>query len=146
MKTMPHTFMVVTSDCGDEFDIHPINKKPIGERLALAAINKVYGDDVNGLSPVYSHQQITGKKIVIYFDFLEQAELIIAGDTVLQGFEICGPDGSFFPAKADIKDNTVEVYSERVKEPTQVRYGWANYTHINLYSSQELPVSPFRTI
>lgn len=65
------------------------------------------------------------------------------------GFEICGSDGIFHEAEARIEGNGIRVYSDKVPEPTGVRYLWSNYSEVNLYGmrsmTEPLPVMPFNT-
>jgi len=66
---------------------------------------------------------------------------------------IAGEDHKFFWATATIDQTAgagrvadrVIVSSPDVKEPTAVRYGWANHPEVNLYNKEGLPASPFRT-
>jgi sialate O-acetylesterase len=71
--------------------------------------------------------------------------LIAKGGSKLKGFAIAGTDRKFHWANAEIKGNTVEVYSNKVPKPVAVRYGWAANPDCNLYNSALLPASPFRT-
>jgi sialate O-acetylesterase len=70
---------------------------------------------------------------------------LVAKGGPLTGFTIAGKDGKFVKAEANIVGNTVVVSSPEVREPTAVRYGWANYPEVNLFSKSGLPATPFRT-
>jgi sialate O-acetylesterase len=63
----------------------------------------------------------------------------------LQGFAIAGSDQNFAWAKAEIANDQVIVWSDRVPEPVAVRYGWAANPTCNLFNAAGLPASPFRT-
>ena len=63
----------------------------------------------------------------------------------LRGFTFCGPDRKFHEARATIEGRTVVVTYPDVKNPTAVRYAWANNPTCNLYNAEGLPASPFRT-
>ena len=63
----------------------------------------------------------------------------------LKGFSIAGEDKNFYWAKARIDGNKVTVSSPKVSKPVAVRYGWADNPEVNLYNSDNLPASPFRT-
>ena len=43
MAEIPHIGMAVSSDRGDSLDVHPKQKREVGERLAAWALNKTYG-------------------------------------------------------------------------------------------------------
>ncbi|WP_066023147.1 MULTISPECIES: sialate O-acetylesterase [Clostridium] len=146
MRNTENTDMIVTIDCGEKFNIHPVNKKPIGERLALMVRNRIYKENINGYSPIYKSMEIEAGRIIIYFDFTRDDSLVIKGGDELKGFEISGEDNKFVYAKAYIDGgNKVIVYNKNIKNPKKVRYGWKNYDEVNLYNKSGLPASPFRT-
>jgi sialate O-acetylesterase len=63
-----------------------------------------------------------------------------------RGFAIAGEDKKFVPAKAKIVGpNTIEVWSDEVKQPVAVRYAWADNPVCNVYGASGLPLTPFRT-
>ncbi len=142
-KMTPNTAMVVTVDCGDSADIHPANKKPVGERLALAAQAIAYKQKVAYSGPVYSSMKVKGKTIELSFDFVNKG-LVCKGEN-LNDFVIAGADKIFVQATAIIKKNKVVVSAENVISPVAVRMGWSNVPHVNLFNQDGLPASPFRT-
>lgn len=136
--SLKNTGMAVTTDVGNPTDIHPRNKKPVGERLAnLALKNGIY-------SPVLKSYTVKGDKIEVT---LTGKSMLIAKDQQsLRGFEIAGKDQVFYPATASIVNNKLVVTSDKVSNPTAVRYGWkADNSELNLFTKEFLPVSPFRT-
>jgi sialate O-acetylesterase len=143
MKEDNNTAMAVAIDCGEEDNVHPINKKPVGERVALLARAKVYKQDIVYSGPIFRDIKIEGNKALLSFDHIGTG-LIFKGEEAV-GFKICGQDKKFLPATAQIKGDIIEVYSDEIIEPLAVRYGWSNYEKINLYNKEALPTSPFRT-
>ena len=136
--SLKNTGMAVTTDVGNPTDIHPRNKNPVGERLAnLALKNGIY-------SPVLKSYTVKGDKIEVT---LTGKSMLIAKDQQsLRGFEIAGKDQVFYPATASIVNNKLVVTSDKVSNPTAVRYGWkADNSELNLFTKEFLPVSPFRT-
>jgi sialate O-acetylesterase len=142
-QATPATAMVVTTDVGDAHNIHPIRKRPVGERLALAARALAYGDDVEYSGPILSGVRIDGDRAVVAFTHVGSG-LVARGD-VLTGFTLAGPDGRFVPARAEIDGATVVVASDAIPQPTSVRYGWAHVPDGNLFSREGLPAAPFRS-
>lgn len=140
----PHTALIVTTDCGEENDIHPPFKQPVGARLALAARGLVYGERLVYNGPTYKSFQVSGKEIVLEFDHVGKG-LSTQSSAPLTGFTIAGKDKHFVPATARIKGKTIVVSSPEVSEPTAVRYGWSNAPEVNLFNVEGLPASPFRT-
>jgi sialate O-acetylesterase len=139
-----NTAMAVTLDCGDANDIHPANKKPVGERLALAARALAYGEAIEFSGPVYRALEIRGAEAVLRFDHTGDG-LAASDGGALRGFTIAGTDRVFHPAKAFLAGDTLVVTSPAVAQPVAVRYAWANVPEGNLVNRAGLPASPFRT-
>jgi sialate O-acetylesterase len=138
----PNTAMVVAIDTGEWNDIHPLNKKDVGERLALAARKLAYGEDIVASGPLFRALQVEGERVVLRFDNVGSG-LSCKGDR-LRGFAIAGPEGPFVWAHAQIVNDVVVISSDRVPQPTRVRYAWAdNPNDANLYNREGLPASPF---
>jgi sialate O-acetylesterase len=135
--------MAIITDAGDPKDIHPKDKEPVGERLALAARALAYHQKVEYTGPLYDSVKFDVDKAVITFKNTGGGLLAKGGPLV--GFTIAGEDGKFVKAEATIVENTVIVRSPQVPRPTAVRYGWSNYPQVNLCSREGLPASPFRT-
>jgi len=141
-QRVSNTSMVVTTDCGDCNDIHPVNKQPVGYRLSLGARALAYGEKIEYMGPVQTSVKRSGNKIVLGF---EHAAKGLEKNDALKGFEISASGDAFVPAKAKVKGKTVVVWSEELKEaPVSVRYGWSNCMDVNLFNKQSLPASPFR--
>jgi sialate O-acetylesterase len=139
-----NTAMVVTTDCGDAEDIHPADKRPVGERLALAARALAYGERLEYSGPVFAGATFDAAKAVVRFTHLGGG--LVAPGGVLRGFEVAGAEGTFRPAEARIVGETVEVTASAVAAPKFVRYGWANVPGGNLFNTAGLPGSPFRSM
>ena len=143
--SVPNTAMAVAIDLGEWNDIHPDNKKDVGERLALAAMKTAYGAKLVSSGPLYQSAKVDGNKIVVSFTNVGSA-LITNDGEALSEFAIAGADRKFVWAKARIEGNTVIVSSDDVPNPQYVRYAWAdNPVNPNLYNKEGLPASPFRT-
>lgn len=145
-KTMsvPRTGMAVTNDIGNLTDIHPANKKTVGERLALWALADEYGDSsVSYSGPVYSGCRIVGSEVHVTFRHAEG--LKTRDSAVPTEFTLAGKDRRFFPAEARIEKDTVVVQSAEVKEPVAVRFAWSDSAQPNLINGAGLPAAAFRS-
>lgn len=163
---MPKTGQAVIFDLGESADVHPRNKKDVGDRLARLALAKDYGRKISFSAPVYRSLEIKGDKAIVHFDMLggklvaqplpedyviktlgnQKGRLVRnSPQSELEGFSICGKDGHWAWAEARIEGDTVVVSSPTVPEPVAVRYAWSNNPTGNLFSADGLPVSPFRT-
>ncbi|MBN2165050.1 MAG: hypothetical protein JW717_02115 [Marinilabiliaceae bacterium] len=143
-RKVKNTGIAVTTDAGDTVNIHPTNKQIVGYRLSLWALAKTYkqkGFVYSG--PLYKGMKIDGNKIRCQFDFVGDG-LICKGDS-LTHFTICGIDKKFVTANAIIEDNEVVVWSNEVKNPVAVRFGWEHVPMHNFFNKNGLPASPFRT-
>ena len=135
--------MAVITDVGDEVDIHPKKKEPVGARLALAARAIQYGEKVEFSGPEYHSMSLDGNKVVLTFTHGKGISTSDGGDP--KGFTIAGPDRKFYNAQAKIQGGKVVVWCDNVVSPAAVRYGWANYPVVNLQNGIHLLASPFRT-
>ena len=143
---VPATHMAVTIDLGEWNDIHPDNKKDVGERLALGALKLAYGEsDLVSAGPLFQSSSVEGNKIRIRFTNVGSG-LISIDDEELNQFAIAGADKKFVWAKAKIEGDKVVVWNDDIAQPLYVRYAWAdNPFGANLYNKEKLPASPFRT-
>jgi sialate O-acetylesterase len=143
---IPNTGMAVTIDLGEWNDIHPGNKKPVGDRLASLARKVAYGEQ--GLvcsGPVCHSSRIEGNKVIITFSNVGNGLMSGNGED-LNHFAIAGPDKKFRWGRAIIENNTVVVWNDDIPDPAFVRYAWAdNPDFANLCNKEGLPASPFRT-
>ncbi len=142
-QKVPKTGMAVITDAGDSLNIHPRNKEIVGQRLALWALAKDYGKQISYSGPVYQSVKQERDRMIIYFSFAGGG--LRSGKEGLSGFTIAGKDRQFITANARIEGNTVIVWSDAVKEPAAVRFGWTQFPHASLYNQEGLPASPFRT-
>ncbi len=143
-ETMSNVFMATAIDKGDRLDIHPQDKKTVGNRLAYNALHHVYGfSEIVPSGPMYQSHSVEGNKVRITFRYGDGLKL--KGD-FRKSFYIGGNNGVFYPAdKIEIERNTVVVSSKDVPVPASVRYAWAQAPESVLYNKADLPASPFRT-
>ncbi|TDW97281.1 sialate O-acetylesterase [Dinghuibacter silviterrae] len=144
--SVPNTAMAVTIDAGEWNDIHPLDKKDVGDRLALAAEHLAYGEkDLVYSGPIYQSAVVQTDSIVLSFTNTGSG-LMAKGGGDLQQFAIAGADKKFIWADARILGDKVVVSSPDIPHPVYVRYAWANNPEgANLYNKEGLPASPFRT-
>jgi sialate O-acetylesterase len=142
-RTVPNTAIVIITDLGDEQDIHPKQKAPVGERLALAARAIAYGESITYCGPEFESMRVDGDKAIIRFKHVGGGLTTKSG--TVPGFTIAGRDRRFHNANAEIRGQEVVVSSPAVKEPTAVRFGWADYPVVDLWNAAGLPASPFQS-
>jgi sialate O-acetylesterase len=140
------TGMAVATDIGDANDIHPRNKKDVGQRLAFHALKNDYKKRVVPYGPQLHFMKVVGNTAELTFVHRHGGlSTKVKGDE-LQGFAIAGPDQKFINASAIIKGKKILVSSKDVPTPVAVRYGWVdNPEKSNLFNKAGLPASPFRT-
>jgi len=142
--SVPNTGMAVAIDLGEWNDIHPDNKKSVGDRLALIADKIVYGKDIVYSGPILKSATIADKSIILSFTNIGSGLIANDGEE-LREFAIAGADKKFVWAKAKIEGDKIIVSSEAIANPMYVRYAWADNPDVNLYNKEGLPASPFRT-
>ncbi|MEM7011518.1 MAG: sialate O-acetylesterase [Verrucomicrobiota bacterium] len=140
-----NTGAAITIDVGDPKDIHPSNKLPVGERLALHARATTYGENIVYSGPIYSGVTFNDGAAIVTFDHVGDG-LISKDGEPLKYFEIGDADGTFFePDEIEINGNTVTLKSVAVPNPTAVRYAWMNNPEKpNFFNKNLLPAAPFR--
>ena len=163
---LPNTGEAVLIDLGEANDIHPRNKKDVGERLARIALARDYGQAVEFSGPAFDHMTLENAQAVLHFKptagglmasplpatyplslFRHTSAPLVRNSPAsqIEGFALCGQDQKWFWADAKIVENSVVVSSSNVLSPVAVRYGWANNPTCNLYNGAGLPAAPFRT-
>jgi sialate O-acetylesterase len=142
-NSLKNTGMAVTIDIGETNNVHPGNKKDVGERLARWALAKDYEKNIDYSGPLYAGYRIEGDKIRIVLNYAESG--LVFKDGEAKGFAIAGTDRKFVWADAQIDGTTIIVSSENVKKPVAVRYAWDCDPENCLYNKANLPASPFRT-
>ncbi|MBN7818946.1 sialate O-acetylesterase [Bowmanella yangjiangensis] len=135
--------MAVSFDLGEWNDIHPLEKKRLGQRMALAARYLAYGErNLVYSGPLFDKLSTDDSSVLI--SFTEVGSGLTAFGESLTGFTLAGKDGKFAVAQARIEGHRVRVWSKQVKDPAKVRYGWQdNPQDANLYNQEGLPASPF---
>jgi sialate O-acetylesterase len=143
-QSVPNTYLIISIDtAGANPGLHPPYKQEIGHRLARTALSAIYKRNLPFQVPCYRSMHIQGNKIEISF-FPADARFFYRPK--IEGFTIAGQDKKFYSADTSIQNNqTILASSPQVPRPIAVRYAWADNPGGNLYGSNELPVSPFRT-
>lgn len=145
MQRLPHTGQAVIIDIGEGRDIHPRNKVDVGLRLARWALANEYGLPIAHRSPEFRSLEVQGNKAVLTFDHAQSGWRPFDVPEPI-GFTIAGEDRKFVRATAKIlPDGRIEVSSDAVPAPVAVRYAWADNPVCNLYSNDDLPLTPFRS-
>ncbi|MGH2443862.1 MAG: sialate O-acetylesterase [Chloroflexota bacterium] len=142
-ETVPHSCLAVTIDTGDANSLHPGDKKPVGDRLALCALAQHYGKHVVDSGPTLA----TVKRLrhSVRLRFKDTNGGLVAKGGKLAGFSIAGVDQKWYWGNARIHGNTVIVSSPSVPHPKQVRYDWQSNPDGTLANGAGLPAGPFRT-
>ena len=138
---VPGAMQTVNIDLGDEKDIHPKNKLPIGERLAAVALQRVYKTRTDGEAPRVVKAERKGDAWVLTYD----RAVILNNDG--KGFGLLAADGKWVFAQAKAEGVQVTVSAAGVKEPKEVRYAWANFPEVSVFSAGKdgLPAGPYRS-
>jgi sialate O-acetylesterase len=143
-RSVTNSGLAVAVDVGNPDDIHPLNKRDVGRRLALVALAKTYGKPVEFSGPVYAGMSIEGDKLRLRFTHAEGLRSVDGGP--LRRFAIAGEDRRFVWAEARLEGDSVVLSSPKVAKPVAARYAWADSPEgCNLSNPSGLPAVPFRT-
>ena len=141
-ETLEKSGAAVAIDIGHHTDIHPKDKKSVGERLARLALVRTYGKtDIVEAGPIPQSAALSGGKVVV--SFKNAAGLATSDGEAVSGFQLVGADGKAVWAKAEIAGETVAVAVPEGLAPTKVRYAWDDYPVCNLVNGDALPSGPF---
>ena len=149
-NTTPHTELVTAVDLADvdPLEIHPKDKKPIGERIAYRALATMYGDPAYERlrSPEVAEARLEGGTYRLSFRYLN--DRLTMKDSPVTGFEILDSSGKWLPARARVEASGREmlVWRDGLPEPLGVRYLWRNYPTVTLFDERTgLPVLPYNS-
>jgi BNR repeat-like domain/Carbohydrate esterase, sialic acid-specific acetylesterase len=141
LAAIPNTGMAVTSDLGHPNDVHPRNKRDVGQRLARWALAKSYQQPLEFSGPTPVSALSHDARLVVEFDHAEG--LASSDGQAACGFDVAGSTGEFLPATAEIIGTTITLMSPRVPSPVRVRYAWQPFPNANLVNAAKLPASTF---
>jgi len=140
-ETVENTAVIVTLGLGNPKDIHPRKKKPVGQRLARAALAKAYGRDLTWSGPLVKKAMQRDGKTVVSFNHVDQGLMAKGGQ--LKGFELSQDGENWVSAEARIEGKKVILEAAGVPSPVAVRYAWSDVPDVNLCNKAGLPASPF---
>ncbi|HVR21106.1 MAG TPA: sialate O-acetylesterase [Polyangiaceae bacterium] len=141
--SVPSSGLAVTIDIGDGGDIHPTNKRDVGERLARVALAKTYQKPVEFSGPVLESVKAEGAKLRLAFSHADGGLKLVGDGKKPLGFAIAGADKRFAWADAKLDGKSVVLSSPNVREPRHVRYAWGDNPEVNLVNGEKLPAVPF---
>ncbi|MEN8228839.1 MAG: sialate O-acetylesterase [Bacteroidota bacterium] len=143
-SVLPNTGLACLMDVGEQRSIHPADKEAAGERLAYLALAKTYGlEGIQHSGPVLKEMTIEGSVVTLTFDHAENGLTTFGKELV--HFEVAGANQRFYPAEAFINRQGITLISPRVQEPVAVRYAFDDFVIGELYNTEGLPASSFRT-
>ncbi len=141
--TVPNAALAVTIDTGDADNIHPKEKKVVGERLALCALADHYHVSVPSRGPTFASAEPVPGGLKLHFSNIGSG-LVVRGQE-LGEFSVAGADHKWSWAVARIEGDSVIVTSPTVPQPVAARYAWQSNPAATLFNGEGLPAVPFRT-
>ncbi|MGJ8725619.1 MAG: sialate O-acetylesterase [Roseibacillus sp.] len=140
---LPHTGVANTVDLGDIKNVHPKDKLPVGQRLALLAARDTLGKEIVAEGPVKSKVEAKGGSLIVEFE--NGQGLATTDGEAPSGFWLADQSAKWVPAVVRVEGETVVLDSPEIKKPLYVRYGFAGKPKVNLVNGAGLPAYPFRT-
>lgn len=139
---LTYSGFVPTIDTGEERNIHPVFKRPAGERVAELALSNVYSAEGFRSSPPRI-REVLQEDGMLRLKFSAVKSLVVEGGGSPEYFEICGKDGRYYQAKAEVDGKDIILYSDMVSEPVSARYYWTAFGKPNLFAEDGWPIAPF---
>lgn len=148
LEMIPYSGMAATHDVGEVNCIHPADKKSVGDRLAFLALVNDYGyEGIDASTPIPIDFKFEEGQAIVTFEAGYMGLSPLSKD--VDGFELAGEDGIFYPAKGIVLWNNpkkVLVYKcPQVQKPVAVRYGMKNWSEATVFNCFGVPISPFRS-
>ena len=136
--SVQNTGMICLLDQGEYGNIHPVDKVPVGLRLAELAGKKLYGEGEE--SPRATGMTADGDTVTVLLD----RSVITRDGKAPALMEVAGEDGRFVPAEAEIAGNTLKLRAGEVPQPVSARYAWTDWSdRVNVFGKNGLPLEPF---
>ncbi len=142
-RTVPNCGLAVAIDVGAANDIHPVDKKEVGERLAACALAGHYDRPVPCSGPTFVRAEEIPGALKLHFTNVNGG-LVVKGET-LGEFSVAGEDGRWHWADACIAGDAVIVSAAEVPHPKAARYAWQANPIATLFNAAGFPAVPFRT-
>lgn len=144
--TLPHTGMATAIDVGDAVDIHPRNKRTLGERLAALALHELGLRTAPAGGPRLEGHEAKGGEIRLRFDATAGGLRTARAGEPLRGFYLAGADRRWVAAEARFDGAQIVLRSSAVPAPVAARYAWVdNPSEANIVGGDGLPLPPLRT-
>ncbi len=143
-KAVPNFGMACIMDCGEKDVIHPADKASAGNRLAFLALVNTYGKKGFACDgPVLKEMKTEGSQVKLTFDNAPNG--LTSFGKSLSCFEMAGSNKRFYPAEAFITNTGITLFSPLVNEPVSVRYAFKDFIVGDLFNTEGIPASSFRT-
>lgn len=147
ISQIPNSGIVCTNDLVEpyeQYNIHPKDKKHIGQRLSYLALSDTYHiEGIEAYSPSFQSMEIKADKAILSFNHTQDGFNRMDG---MEGFEVAGTDKVFHKANAKmVNEKQIEVTSADVSVPVAVRYCFRDFQPGNVANTRGLPLFPFRT-
>ena len=144
-KIIPNCKFASAETYGSKECIHPADKRPISRQLAMLAMSDLYGiEGINAGVPEIVNIKLEGNKYIVEFE--HGKGLMTPPYEAVAGFEVAGEDKLFYPAKAKLRGDKIEVtVPQEITSPQSLRYSFRDYDIGNVRSRFGFPLIPFRT-
>lgn len=145
-KLLPKVYMASIMDVGMRFDIHPKNKRTVGERLSLLARGKVYGEDILCEAPEIEEAKREENNILLKFRNVGD-KFILVGNSI-NGLQVLVDEKKVKAFDSIVAENWIRIDLKDLvgSKKVEIQYAWTDYVEVNLYSSVGLSAKPFRVI
>ncbi|GEM_PF-520040 len=145
VRNIENTGMACVMDTNEPYNIHNIFKQPVGERLALLALDNDYQLPVKSVGPQFVSYTQNGNTISINF---RNAEGLTAhGKTSPQHFFVASASDKKFVAATNftVTGNSIQLAVPNGMSVDAIRYAFTDISVTYITNDAGLPMEPFRT-
>ena len=148
IDSLSNAGLAVCTDLGEYNEIHPHDKRMVAHRLYLQAGYLVYAvvNEMAANGPRFDYASLEGSTVIIHLKYASKG--FYSKSMPVLGFELApqsseGEDKDFEPATVTLCQDTIRVTNMNIAKPGYVRYLWTNYSEVNLFGTNLIPLEPF---
>ena len=145
-ERIPGVWCASIGDVGNAYDIHPKEKRPVGERLALLARGHVYGENILCDAPEGASLKRAGNTLRIRFDHAEGGLYISdsrPAPLAVYDSEGTAQDETLYSVSAERDELVLSFENELSADPYRVEFARTPYYEVNVYNMSSIPAFPF---
>lgn len=134
-------YAISAADCGDDGNIHPLEKQIVGKRMAGCALSEIYGIDIPYKSPKFDKAVLNGNTLTVYFK--DTYGSVWVPNSELFGFEVKDLYRVWHPLTGKLQGQCAVFDVSGIFKPQYVRASFINGCDIRIFNKYGNPLFSF---